>query len=103
MKTYDFDEVGGNVRNETSCCGLGAIQDARSAAATLGMPHYVVDFREPFARHVINNFVSEYLDGRTPNPCVICNREVKWGALLEKAETARRLEDCHRPLRPVAP
>jgi len=86
MKTYDFDEVGGNLQNETSCCGLGAIHDARAAASKLGIPHYVVDFREPFSEHVIQNFVGEYLNGRTPNPCVICNREIKWGALLRKAD-----------------
>lgn len=86
MKTYDFDEVGGNVANETSCCGLGAMNDARMAAAKIGIPHYVVDFREAFGREVINNFVEEYLRGRTPNPCVICNREIKWGELLRKAE-----------------
>ncbi|MGB2869813.1 MAG: tRNA 2-thiouridine(34) synthase MnmA [Bacteroidota bacterium] len=86
MKTYDFDEVGGNVANEASCCGLGAINDARLVAAKLGIPHYVVDFREAFGRAVIDNFVSEYLEGRTPNPCVICNREIKWGQLLQKAE-----------------
>ncbi|HTY36673.1 MAG TPA: tRNA 2-thiouridine(34) synthase MnmA [Bacteroidota bacterium] len=86
MKTYDFDEVGGNVANETSCCGLGAMNDARLVAAQIGIPHYVVDFRESFGRHVIDNFVDEYLQGRTPNPCVICNREIKWGELLRKAE-----------------
>ena len=86
MKTYDFDEVGGNVANETSCCGLGAMNDARLVAAQIGIPHYVVDFREAFGRHVIENFVEEYLQGRTPNPCVICNREIKWGRLLQKAE-----------------
>ncbi len=86
MKTYDFDEVGGNVANEVSCCGLGAIQDARLVAAKLDIPHYVVDFRESFGRAVISNFVQEYLNGRTPNPCVICNREIKWGQLLAKAE-----------------
>lgn len=86
MKTYDFDEVGGNVANETSCCGLGAINDARMVAAKLGIPHYVVDFRETFGREVIKNFVDEYMQGRTPNPCVICNREIKWGELLRKAE-----------------
>jgi len=86
MKTYDFDEVGGNVANETSCCGLGAMNDARLVAAQIGIPHYVVDFREAFGRRVIDNFVDEYIQGRTPNPCVICNREIKWGELLRKAE-----------------
>ncbi len=86
MKTYDFDDVGGNVANETSCCGLGAVNDARLVAAQLGIPHYVVDFRKAFGEKVINNFVDEYLKGRTPNPCVICNREIKWGELLNKAE-----------------
>ena len=55
MKTYEFDEVGGNVANETSCCGLGAMNDARAAAAKIGIPHYVVDFRETFAAEVIDN------------------------------------------------
>ena len=86
MKTYDFDEVGGNVANETSCCGLGAVHEARLVAAKLDIPHYVVDFREAFGREVIDNFVQEYMNGRTPNPCVICNREIKWGQLLAKAE-----------------
>jgi tRNA-specific 2-thiouridylase len=86
MKTYDFDEVGGNVANEASCCGLGAVNDARRVADGLGIPHYVVDFRSSFGRHVIDNFVDEYLHGRTPNPCVICNRELKWGELLRKAD-----------------
>jgi tRNA-specific 2-thiouridylase len=86
MKTYDFDEVGGNVANETSCCGLGAMNDARLVAAQIGIPHYVVDFREAFGRHVIDNFVAEYIRGRTPNPCVICNREIKWGELLRKTD-----------------
>ena len=86
MKTYEFDEVGGNIANETSCCGLGAMNDARAAAAKIGIPHYVVDFRESFTSEVIDNFVAEYLKGRTPNPCIICNRAIKWGELLRKAE-----------------
>jgi tRNA-uridine 2-sulfurtransferase len=86
MKTYDFDDVGGNVANETSCCGIGAMNDARAVAAYIGIPHYVVDFREAFGQKVIGNFVDEYLQGRTPNPCIICNREIKWGELLRKAE-----------------
>ncbi|HWP82621.1 MAG TPA: tRNA 2-thiouridine(34) synthase MnmA [Bacteroidota bacterium] len=87
MKTYDFDEVGGNVANETSCCGLDAMNDARLVAAMLGIPHYVVDFREQFGRRVIDYFVQEYIEGRTPNPCIMCNRDIKWGALLEKVES----------------
>jgi tRNA-specific 2-thiouridylase len=85
MKTYTFDEVGGNVGKETSCCGLDAINDARMVAVKLGIPHYVADFTQAFSREVIDNFVGEYLRGRTPNPCVICNRKVKWGELLKKA------------------
>lgn len=87
MKMYEFDEVGGNIANETSCCGLTAMHDARMVAAKLGIPHYVVDFRKEFGKEVIDNFVEEYLHGRTPNPCIICNREIKWGALLKKAES----------------
>lgn len=86
MKTYSFDEVGGNVGNETSCCGLDAFNDARIVAVKLGIPHYVVDFTEEFGREVIDNFVAEYMQGRTPNPCIICNKKIKWGALLHKAE-----------------
>ncbi|HVN48144.1 MAG TPA: tRNA 2-thiouridine(34) synthase MnmA, partial [Bacteroidota bacterium] len=86
MKTYDYDDVGGNVSNETSCCGLTAMHDARMVATKLGIPHYVVDFRKEFGKEVIDNFVEEYLLGRTPNPCIICNREIKWNALLKKAE-----------------
>ena len=87
MKTYSFDEVGGNVGNETSCCGLDAFNDARMVAVKLNIPHYVVDFTRQFEQHVINNFVDEYLQGRTPNPCIICNREIKWGELLKKARS----------------
>lgn len=97
MKTYEFDDVGGNVKNEASCCGLGAVNDARLVASSLGIPHYVVDFREAFGKKVIGNFVEEYLNGRTPNPCVICNREIKWGELLRKAESlgAERIATGH--------
>ena len=87
MKTYDFDHVGGNTGNETSCCGLDAFNDARMVAVKLGIPHYVVDFTEQFGRRVIDNFVEEYLQGRTPNPCIICNKSIKWGELLRKAES----------------
>ena len=67
------------------CCGLSAVDDARKVAAQIGIPYYVMNFREVFREKVIDNFVSEYEKGRTPNPCIVCNRYVKWEALLEKA------------------
>jgi tRNA-specific 2-thiouridylase len=86
MKTYDYMEVGGSRPNESSCCDVSAVMDAHAVAEKLGFPHYVVNLREEFGTAVINNFVEEYLKGRTPNPCVICNRKIKFGALLEKAQ-----------------
>lgn len=85
IKTYNYDEVGGNALNESSCCSLEGINDARLVASHLGFPHYVIDFTEPFQKEVIDNFKSEYLAGRTPNPCVICNRKIKWEELIRKA------------------
>jgi len=86
MKTYKYENVGGNVGNESSCCSLDGINDARTVAAQLGFPHYVLDFSERFGFEVIENFVDEYLAGRTPNPCVICNRKIKWEELIRKAD-----------------
>ena len=68
------------------CCSLGAVEDARRAAAKLGIPHYVLNFREYFADKVIDKFIAEYSRGRTPNPCVECNRSVKFDELLRHAE-----------------
>ncbi len=86
MKTWGFMEVGGAPKHESGCCSLDAIFDAKSVAVQYGFPHFTVDFTENFKNAVIENFIDEYLQGRTPNPCIVCNREVKWGDLLEEAD-----------------
>ncbi len=86
IKTYNYETTGGNIGNESSCCSLDGINDARKVALQLGIPHYVVDFTEPFKTRVIDYFTDEYMSGRTPNPCVQCNRHIKWGELLRKAD-----------------
>jgi tRNA-specific 2-thiouridylase len=67
------------------CCGLRAVEDARRVADKLEIPHYVMNFKEEFKTHVIDYFVDAYLHGKTPNPCIACNRHVKWEALLHKS------------------
>ena len=67
------------------CCGLSAVDDARRVAWTLGIPYYVMNFRKEFKESVMDYFVGEYLHGRTPNPCIACNRYVKWEALLARS------------------
>jgi tRNA-uridine 2-sulfurtransferase len=87
MKTWGFMEVGGAPKHESGCCSLDAIFDAKNVASSFGIPHYTVDFTKAFEETVINNFVDEYINGRTPNPCVICNRKIKWEELLKKANS----------------
>lgn len=86
MKTWGFMEVGGAPKHESGCCSLDAIFDAKNVANKFNIPHYTVDFTKAFEDAVINNFVDEYLNGRTPNPCVVCNRKIKWEELLLKAD-----------------
>lgn len=85
MKTWDYASAGGG-KKETGCCNLDSFNDARQAAVEHGFPHYVLDIREEFDDFVVNNFVDEYLAGRTPNPCVLCNTHIKWSALLKRAD-----------------
>ena len=70
---------------EGGCCGISAAEDARRVAQVLGIPHYVMNFRKEFQKNVVDYFVSEYLAGRTPNPCIACNRYVKWESLLKRS------------------
>lgn len=84
IKTYNYDDIGGNAANDTSCCSLDGINDAREVCAQLGIPHYVFDFSQPFREQVIDRFIATYMEGSTPNPCVICNRKIKWEELIRK-------------------
>jgi tRNA-specific 2-thiouridylase len=84
MKTWDYASSGGS-KKETGCCNLDSFNDARAAAVHHGFPHYILDIREEFGGFVVENFVDEYLAGRTPNPCVMCNTHIKWRALLKRA------------------
>jgi tRNA-specific 2-thiouridylase len=85
MKTWDYASAGGS-KKETGCCSLDSINDARQIAVELGFPHFIIDIRDEFGDFVINNFTDEYLAGRTPNPCVLCNTHIKWDALLRRAD-----------------
>jgi tRNA-specific 2-thiouridylase len=68
------------------CCGLGGVEDAKRVSNKLGIPHYVLNFRDIFREKVIADFCEEYKEGRTPNPCIRCNQYIKFDALLKKAE-----------------
>ena len=95
LKEEGYDVIGLTFRNwpqdclsraEDKCCGPQAVTDARMVAHTLGIPHYVVDEIGAFQRDVIDYFVAEYQQGRTPNPCIVCNEKIKFGTLLKQAE-----------------
>lgn len=90
LKTWDYASSCSG-KKQIGCCNLDAIHDARSVAVQLGFPHKVQDIRKTFGNHVIRNFTQEYLAGRTPNPCVLCNTHIKWEALLNLADKL----DCH--------
>lgn len=87
MKTWDYTSSGGRKKGskEVGCCTLESMNDARSIALKYDFTHFIVDIREEFGDWVIERFTSEYLAGRTPNPCVLCNTHIKWDALLRRA------------------
>lgn len=79
------DEDAGTVEHEGGCCGLSAVDDARRVAQVLDIPYYVMNFKKEFQENVIDYFVKEYQEARTPNPCIACNRYVKWESLLQRS------------------
>jgi len=79
------DEDNVVVEESGGCCGLSAVEDARRVANQLGIPYYVMNFKNEFKENVMDYFVAEYLKGKTPNPCIACNRYVKWESLLKRS------------------
>ena len=88
MKTWDYSTSGGRSKSgkEIGCCTLESMNDARAVALKHNVTHFIVDIREEFGDWVIKQFTEEYLAGRTPNPCVLCNTHIKWAALLRRAD-----------------
>lgn len=96
LKKQGYDVIGAtmqiwqdesiDVQEETGgCCGLSAVDDARRVANDLDIPYYVMNFKKEFKENVIDYFIDEYLQGKTPNPCIACNRYVKWESLLDRS------------------
>lgn len=79
------DEEQDIIQQNAGCCGLSAVDDARRVANVLDIPYYVMNFKDEFSKNVIDYFVNEYEEGRTPNPCIACNRYVKWESLLQRS------------------
>ncbi len=86
MKLWGYIDSGGRPTHDSNCCSLDDINNAKAECASLGIPHYTLDMSAEFKQIVIQNFVSEYKAGRTPNPCIVCNTEIKWHALLNKLD-----------------
>lgn len=79
------DEDSCTIEENGGCCGLSAVEDARRVAGTLGIPYYVMNFKREFRKNVMDYFVRSYMEGKTPNPCIACNRYVKWESLLKRS------------------
>lgn len=86
LKKRGFEVIGGTMLLLEGENGLNGVNDAKAAAERMGIPHYVFDFRKKFANEVIARFNNEYLSGLTPNPCVDCNRFLKFSAMMEEAD-----------------
>ncbi|MBE5935418.1 MAG: tRNA 2-thiouridine(34) synthase MnmA [Lachnospiraceae bacterium] len=84
MQIWQDEDIAATEENG-GCCGLSAVEDARRIANHLDIPFYVMNFRTDFKKHVIDYFIDEYVNGRTPNPCIACNRYVKWESLLKRS------------------
>ena len=84
-RTYDSVSKG-CLEKETGCCTVESIMEAKHLAEKLGIEHTIIDLRAKFKETIIADFVNEYLAGRTPNPCVVCNSSIKWGQLLKIAD-----------------
>lgn len=84
MRLWDGENINGSVA-ESTCCSLSAVEDARYVCSKLDIEYHVLDFRAEFSEHVINYFVNEYINGRTPNPCIACNKFLKFDAMARKA------------------
>lgn len=79
------DESQEQIEDNGGCCGITAVDDARRVAMQLDIPYYVMNFKNEFKKNVIDYFTDEYIHGRTPNPCISCNRHVKWESLLKRS------------------
>ena len=85
LRLWDYLSEGCQEK-ETGCCSMEAIMEAREFCKKIGIPHHIVDIRDEFKASVVQNFIDEYLQGRTPNPCVFCNPAIKWEKVLAKAD-----------------
>jgi tRNA-specific 2-thiouridylase len=86
MKLWDYAEVGGDIHRDGRCCSLDSIDDCRRVCDAIDSPFYTFNLSRQFEAEVIEDFVAEYLQGRTPNPCIRCNTLLKWDAFLTKAD-----------------